>query len=365
MGTVPEGDTVWLAGRRLNEALAGRTLRRFELRVPRFATADLSGRAVTGVVTRGKHLLVRFEGGVTLHSHLRMDGEWRIHRAGTAAGPAAAAAGAGRAAARASGAGAAAAGPARAGRGRPDRRAGRPEHEIRAVLANDEWAAIGYRVHDLVLVETAREDTLVGHLGPDLLGPDWDLARAHRRQDGAGPDRAVGQVRQDGARSDRAVGQVPPDPRNPVPALHTDASAAVREGFWVEDEAVRRLRGSPELPVGEALLDQRNVAGIGTIYRAETLFLAGVSPWTPVGEVADPGAVVRLARRLLMANREHPGQVTTGDRRRGRELWVYGRAGEPCRRCGTAVRRGMQGPAAQERVLYWCPACQPPTADPA
>jgi endonuclease-8 len=281
MSSVPEGDTVWLAAKRLNEALAGRTLRRFELRVPRFATADLTGRTVTGVAARGKHLLARVGGGVTLHSHLRMDGEWRIRRAAAGAG---AGAGAG----------------ARAGPGRPDRRAGRPEHEIRAVLANDEWAAVGYRVHDLVLVETAREDTLVGHLGPDLLGPDWDPA-----------------------------------------------------------EAVRRLAAQPDRPVGEALLDQRNLAGVGNMYKAEVLFAHRLNPWAPVAAAPDLRALVDTAHRLLYANRDHPAQSTTGSQRRGEQHWVYERAGRPCRRCGSRVQVADQGAAPYARVTFWCPACQP------
>jgi len=270
MGSVPEGDTVWLAAKRLDAALAGRTLRRFELRVPRFATADLSGRQVTGVSARGKHLLTRIEGGVTLHSHLRMDGEWRLFRTQRRAGP-----------------------------------GGRDAHQVRAVLANDEWAAVGYRVHDLALVATAREDTLVGHLGPDLLGPDWD-----------------------------------------------------------PDEAVRRLAGQPDRPIGEALLDQRNLAGVGNMYKVEVLFLHRLNPWAPTGTAPDLRAVVDTAHRLLYANREHPAQSTTGSLRRGEQHWVYGRAGRPCRRCGSQIQVADQGLAPYARVTFWCPTCQP-AVDPA
>jgi hypothetical protein len=79
------------------------------------------------------------------------------------------------------------------------------------------------------------------------------------------------------------------------------------------------------------------------VYKAETLFLRGVNPWRPVGEVADLTAMVGLAKRLLEANKERFGQVTTGSRRRGEETWVYGRAGRPCRRCGTPVRTARPG----------------------
>jgi endonuclease-8 len=260
---MPEGDTVWLAAKRLDAALAGRPLRRFELRVPRFATADLAGRTVTGVSARGKHLLARVDGGVTLHSHLRMDGEWRIYPGGASWSR-------------------------------------RPAHQIRAVLANEEWAAVGYRVHDIALVDTAREDTLVGHLGPDLLGPDWD-----------------------------------------------------------PEEAVRRLAAQPERAVGEALLDQRNLAGIGNMYKAEILYLHGLHPWAPTAAAPDLRAVVDTAHRLLFANRDHPEQSTTGSTRRDQQHWVYGRAGRPCRRCGTRVEVADQGQPPQARVTYWCPSCQP------
>ena len=258
---MPEGDVVWRTARQLDEALTGRVLERSDFRVPRFATTDLAGRAVTGTVARGKHLLTRVDGGITIHTHLRMDGSWRIRPAG----------------------------------GYPPR-----DHRVRLILANERWQAIGFQLGVVEVLATGREDRAVGHLGPDLLGPDWDA-----------------------------------------------------------DEAVRRLRAVPDRPAGEALMDQRNLAGIGNLYKAETLFLRGISPWRPAGEIDDLPALVELARKLLDANKERIGQVTTGNPARGAETWVYGRAGRPCRRCGTLIRRGEQGPGTQERVTFWCPACQP------
>jgi endonuclease-8 len=260
---VPEGDTVWLASARLHDALAGRVLTRFDLRVPRHATADLAGRAVLAVLARGKHILTRVDGGITLHTHLRMDGRWQVARAAE---------------------------PWRGG----------PAHQIRAVLANADWRAVGYRLHDVLLVPTAEESRLVGHLGPDLLGPDWD-----------------------------------------------------------PDEAVRRLAARPDVQIGVALLDQRLLAGIGNLYKAETLFLCGVSPFTRVGEVPDLPRIVRTAHRLLLANRDHPEQSTTGNLRRGETHWVYDRSRHPCRRCGTRVAMAEQGDPPQQRITYWCPHCQP------
>ncbi|MGQ0625703.1 MAG: DNA-formamidopyrimidine glycosylase family protein, partial [Sporichthyaceae bacterium] len=151
---MPEGDTVHLACRRLHEALAGATLTHTDFRVPELATVDLTGTTVTEVRARGKHQLFRFEGGWTLHTHFRMDGTWHLTRPGAA-------------------------------------RRGGPDHQIRAVLRTADWEAVGYRLPVLELVRTSEEDAVVGHLGPDLLGPDWDPAQALARL-GADPDRTHG-----------------------------------------------------------------------------------------------------------------------------------------------------------------------------
>jgi endonuclease-8 len=260
---MPEGDTVWLHARRLDGALRGERLVRTDFRLPALATADLAGWTVAEVLSRGKHLLLRAVGDdgrrLTLHSHLRMDGSWRVYRPG-------------------------------------ERFRGGPGHAIRVVLAAPRAVAVGYRLHDVALLPTGDESRLVGHLGPDLLGPDWDAA-----------------------------------------------------------EAVRRLAARPDRPVGEALLDQRNLAGVGNLYKCELLFLRGVSPWAPVSAVPDLPALVELAHRTLRANRDRWAQSTTGSLRRGEISYVYGRHAEPCRRCGTAVRRDGEG----DRVTYWCPVCQP------
>jgi len=257
---VPEGDVVWYTARRLHEALAGRVLTRSDFRVPRYATVDLSGQPVTEAVSRGKHLLIRTGNGLTVHTHLKMDGSWHIR-------------------------------PADAG---PPRR---NVHQIRLLLANTRWQAVGYLLGITEVLPTADEDRVTGHLGPDLLGPDWDAA-----------------------------------------------------------EAVRRLERSAARPIGEALLDQRNLAGIGNLFKSEVLFLRGVSPWNQVSEVKDLPKMVDLARRLLDANKARIGQVTTGDTTPGRQTWVFGRQGAPCRRCGTQIRKRTDG---AERMTFWCPSCQP------
>jgi endonuclease-8 len=259
---VPEGDTVWLAAHRMDAALAGRALTVSEFRVPALATCDLRGRTVLEVVSRGKHMLTRLDGGLTLHTHFRMAGTWRIHRPAS-------------------------------------RRSGGPAHEIRLILANDEWEAVGYRLPVVELIRTVAEAAVVGHLGPDLLGPDWD-----------------------------------------------------------EVDAVARLAADPEGEIGEALLEQRNLAGVGNLYKTEVLFLSGRTPWTRVGDIDDLPGLVRRVRRLMLANRDHDAQTTTGNLRRGEDHWVFERADRPCRRCGARIRRAMQGKPPQARVCYWCPDCQ-------
>jgi endonuclease-8 len=268
---MPEGDTVFNTARVLDTALAGATIRHSDFRVPALATVDLSGYTVVGCASRGKHLLLRFRatdgGQLTLRSHLRMDGAWRIYGAG-------------------------------------EQWRGRPGHLIRVVLRTLTSVAVGYHLHELVLIPTDQEETLLSHLGPDLLGS---------------PD---------------------------------------RPGGWDPEEALRRLRRHPEQSIAEALLDQRNLAGIGNLYKAEILFLRGIHPTTPLAAVTNLDAVVELAHRLLLANRGRWTQATTGSLRRGQETYVYGRAGAPCRRCGTLILRDTQG----ERITFWCPLCQPALA---
>jgi endonuclease-8 len=123
-------------------------------------------------------------------------------------------------------------------------------------------------------------------------------------------------------------------------------------------EAVRRLREHSGVPLGEALLDQRVLAGIGNVYKSEICFIERVDPWAPVSVLSDDAlaSLVATARRLLLANVGGGRRVTTGVARPGASLWVYGRAGRPCRRCGTRIESRLQG--NQGRVTYWCPHCQ-------
>ncbi|WP_164234355.1 Fpg/Nei family DNA glycosylase [Microbacterium hydrocarbonoxydans] len=256
---MPEGDTVFRTARRLDEALAGSAVTRFDLRVPRAATVDLTGQTVHGAASRGKHLLLRI-GDSTLHSHLRMEGAWYVYR--------------------------------------PGEKWRHPAFRVRAIVGTAEREAVGVDLAEVEVVPTRDEEQLVGHLGPDPLSADWDPA-----------------------------------------------------------EAVRRV-GADERSIHVALLDQRNVAGFGNEYAAELLFLRGILPTTPTPRV-DVAALIDLGVRTIRANRDRVDRTFTGVNRPGQTTWVYGRAGHPCRRCGTLIRKGAQGAdPARERVTFWCPTCQ-------
>lgn len=282
---MPEGDAVWRSARRLHEGLAGDVLVVSDLRWPSLATADLVGWSTVAVVPHGKHLLHRLVSPAgaawTLHSHLRMDGSWRV-------GPA----------------------------------SGRPPggHRLRAVLATASKRATGWSLGMLDLTRTADERRLIGHLGPDLLGPNWDAARAADNVAAAG-----------GA-------------------------------------------------IGPALLDQRNLAGIGTLWAAESLYAERIHPLTPVADLSPVELVALVERARVLMERSlvmGRGSDRDGDRVRDRsaagryrpspdrpgagEEWeAFGRVGRPCHRCGTAISKVNAGPPAQERGFSFCPACQSP-----
>ena len=171
---MPEGDTVWRAARSLDRALAGQILTSTDFRVPQLATVDLSGAKVLRTLSRGKHLLTRIESreAWTLHTHLKMEGSWHIYQHG--------------------------------------QRWRRPADQARVVLSSESRQAVGFALGIVELLPRHREADVVGHLGPDLLGPDWD-----------------------------------------------------------EHEALKRLCADPDRPVHEALLDQTCLAGIGNMYAAE------------------------------------------------------------------------------------------------
>ncbi len=218
---MPEGDTVWHTAVILRQALAGKVLTRCDVRVPRYATVDLSGQVVDEVVSRGKHLFIRV-GSTSIHSHLKMDGSWQVNPVGR---------------------------PSRAG------------HRIRIILETADMQAAGVDLGVLEILDRNDDQDAVGHLGPDLLGDDWDP--------------------------------------------HTAAA---------------NLTADPDRPLAEALLDQRVMAGVGNVYCNELCFVTGYRPTTPVSGGGRPvahgaaGAGHAVAQQVSVEqndNRRHPARPRT------------------------------------------------------
>lgn len=258
-GRMPEGDAVRRTARRLDEALAGEVLVRADVRVPRFATVDLTGMQVLGTQVIGKHMLTRLvaeQREWTLHHHLRMDGSWRT-------GPP----------------------------GAP----GAPGHQIRVWLATSSAQAVGVRVHDVEVRPTREEAHWVGHLGPDIMA----------------------------------------------------------EGF--DPESAGQVLASADRPLVEALLDQRLVCGMGTIWASELASEVGASPRARTSLVVGLAEGLTSIRARMLRAVEAPAASR-------RELRVFERTRQPCRRCGTPIRAGRVGVAPMDRPTYWCPRCQPEPA---
>jgi endonuclease-8 len=253
---MPEGDTVFRTAALLREALVGKTLTGCDVRVPRYATVDLSGHPVDEVLSRGKHLFIRV-GPASIHSHLKMDGSWRISPRGV------------------------------------------PAHKIRILLRAPDVTAAGIDLGVLEILDRDHDQDAVAHLGPDLLGEDWD-----------------------------------------------------------PHVAAANLVADPDRGLAAALLDQRILAGVGNVYANELCFIFGRRPLSTVATLSDPLRVAIRAREMLWANRLRRDRTTTGNSRSGQQLWVYGRAGQPCRRCGTRVARAEPVGGSQDRISYWCPHCQ-------
>lgn len=218
-GSMPEGDTVFHTATALRTALVGKTLTRCDIRVPRYATVDLTGHVVDEVISRGKHLFIRV-GPASIHSHLKMEGSWRI---GWSKGSA---------------------------------------HRIRIVLETADSRAAGIDLGLLEVLDRETDMAAVAHLGPDLLGPDWE-------------------------------------PRT----------------------AAANLTADPDRALAPALLDQRVMAGVGNVYCNELCFIFGRLPTAPVSSLTDPLRVVQRARDMLWLNRSRWNRTTTGDTRPGRQLW--------------------------------------------
>ena len=256
---MPEGDTIRWHAQRLRPAVQGRAPSAVRTH-PRFArdgwVQRLTGRVIERVDTYGKHLLLRFEGDLVLHSHLGMVGSWGVYPEG--------------------------------------RRWARSPRRAWLVMDFDGVDVVQFDGSTLELVTSgrARFDQRLSGLGPDILADEFD-----------------------------------------------------------ETEFLRRLRGDdPTRAVGDALLDQRTVAGIGNMWKAEGCWDARVDPWRPTREVSD-----EELRRIVGEMRPRMyASVTHGPRSIDKR--VYGRAGRPCQRCGTIVR--SRGPGDDNRTTYWCPGCQ-------
>ncbi len=256
---MPEGDTIYGAARRIRSALIGKEIASIETH-KRFARdrwpERLGGRGVRAVDTKGKHLFIRFEGDLTLHSHLRMNGWWGVYERGRRWG----------------------------------KSPGRAWLVIRT--ADHEVVQFGGPVLELMTDSRSRFDHRIARLGPDILDDEFDDAAFLRR---------------------------------------------LRE----DDQS----RG-----IGDALLDQRNLCGIGNLWKAEACFLAGVDPWRPLSATSDAEALaaVHAVRPLMLRSGQGGGHV--------RDTRVFDRAGRPCGRCGTIIRARGQGD--DNRTTYWCPKCQ-------
>jgi len=271
---VPEGDSLHNAAKRVGAALVGSDIVAIETPQPRHRLdrwpERLAGRSVRSVDARGKHLFVRFEGDLTIHSHLRMGGWWGVFARG--------------------------------------RRWSRSPRRAWLVIRTPDRDVVQFDgpVLELMTDSRTRSDLRLAALGPDILAETFD-----------------------------------------------------------EQTFLRRLRDDdPTRGIADALLDQGIVAGIGNVWKSEACFLAGVDPWRPSAQVSDEEALelVRGVRPLMQLSAERGGRIVSRPRRDRRrpssseDRWVYERAGQPCRRCGAAVRSGGQGD--DNRTTYWCPGCQ-------
>ena len=276
---MPAGDTIFRTARALRRALMGRPVTRFQSTYPlltRFHDDEpLTGRMVDGVESRGKWLLIHFSGGATLATHMLMSGAWHLYR--------------------------------------PGERWQKPRVDMRILLENAEYVAVGFRV---------------------------PVAQMHTAQ------------------------SLVRDRRIPLSSLD------VLSAEFDAEAAAERVRACAGEEIGDVLLHQEVLAGVGNVFKSEICFVCGVHPFTRVADLSavQMDQLIATAQKLIAANvMEDSGERTvtfrglhrrtTHDSDPAESLWVYGRAGEPCRNCGERIERRLQGPDA--RVTFWCPRCQP------
>jgi endonuclease VIII len=260
---MPEGDTIHRTATVLQRAIAGQTIAEATLRDPLFEVSAIIGQQIPRVEPRGKNVVMHLSGGGALHSHMGMTGAWHLYKPGEEWHKA-------------------------------------PKNAV-LTMRFDEWLAVCFTPKLLALLsadELRRHDHLQG-LGPDLLGPHFDVA-----------------------------------------------------------EALRRFRAHNQLPLGEAVMQQSIVAGIGNIYKAELLFLHKLDPFSPVAAYSDEelrGLLAEGQKRLAHNLGGHLRQLRfAGD---GQRMWAYGRSGKSCFKCGATIQIRRQGD--QGRTTYWCATCQP------
>ena len=264
---MPEGDTIFRTAVTLTKALGGAVITGFRSSIPKLRDVELINHHIKEIEARGKNLLIHFDDGRVLYTHMMMTGSWHIYR--------------------------------------PGERWQRPERQMNLVLETQKFLAVCFNapVVDLMSATEFRRSERLRSLGPDILRDDFDV-----------------------------------------------------------EAVIGRLRELNDLEIGEALLAQRVVAGIGNIYKCETLFLCNVDPFVVVRDIPDTTLerVINEARKLMKANLGG-GMRTTRRALTGKRLWVYGRHGELCMRCDETIRMRRQGRAM--RSTYWCPRCQikPPT----
>ena len=299
---MPEGDTIHRSAHHLSLALVGRPVLRYWARRPELLRFRRDRRVVVAVEARGKNLLIHFDDDVALYSHMKMSGSWHIYR--------------------------------------PGERWQLPEHLSRVVLENERFVAVCFSAPDIELLtadEVKRHPVLVA-LGPDLLGPTFDMEEAIARLRAATSRSLVGD-RDDGAddASDHA------------------SDEAARNGSDVGPSEASH-DGRRDRSIGEALLDQRVVSGIGNVWKSEMLFLSAIDPFLPVSGIPDDSLrkLLRDTRVLMRKNLETAVRTTRFGP--GGTLWVYERAGEPCYRCRTRIERERQGRPG--RSTYYCVRCQ-------
>ncbi len=271
---MPEGDTLARIAVALRPYLAGRVVTGARARLPGPQVSRIVGQKIDAVDAAGKNLLIKFDGGLELRTHLGLHGSWHRYR------------------------------PGEAWRRPPSR----------AALVIEVPGAIAV-CFDAPVVELFERRAEIVHPTISMLGPD--LAAAE----------------------------------------------------FDQPEAIRRLRDRAETAIGEAVLDQRALAGIGNVFKSEVLFMERVDPFAKIGTLdeATIERIVATARELLKDNSRPEaaaGRTTTIDLKTGARLapsrlWVYDRAGRPCHRCGTIIEAGPQG-SELPRTTYWCPTCQAP-----